>query len=200
VSRDLIRRVPEALAAWFNDKLVCVDRTMHNAARIIRIPGTINRKGDNRPERPHRLARILDAPEILEVVTREQLERIAALLPEPELSTPIGNVGEPFDVGHWIAEYGIGVLRESAWSGGWRWIVPCFFDPSHGGTSAAIVQLSSGKIAYCCKHNSCADRKMGRRTGKVRARLSGPPRIGVGTRRRRGGLGRQCHPQCDGRG
>jgi len=33
-----------------------------NPARIWKLYGTVSRKGDSIPERPHRLARILEAP------------------------------------------------------------------------------------------------------------------------------------------
>ncbi len=50
-----------------------IDRAVHNAARIIRLPGTWNQKGRNRPDRPHRTCRLLSVPETLEVVSREML-------------------------------------------------------------------------------------------------------------------------------
>lgn len=39
-------------------------------------------KGDDTPDRPHRMARILEAPERLEPVPRELLEELVAMLPE----------------------------------------------------------------------------------------------------------------------
>jgi AAA domain-containing protein len=161
-SSALIKRVLKGLGAFFDDENVSVDQTTYNAARIWKLYGTPARKGDSLPERPHRLSRILEAPESLEVVKREQLEQIAALLPEPERSTPTGNarLSQPFDLARWITEHGIEVARESTWNGGRRWILRhCLFDSSHGGSGAAILQLSSGAIVYRCLHNSCADRE-----------------------------------------
>jgi hypothetical protein len=160
-SRDLVRCVLEALAAWFDDERVCIDRTMHNAARIIRVPGTINRKGDNLPERPHRRSKILTAPDSMEVITRELLQKIAALLPEPE--RPLAGKArarDAFDVARWCADHNVEVARESTWTGGRRWILKhCPFEPAHTGTSVAILQLANGGISFRCLHSSCADKR-----------------------------------------
>jgi hypothetical protein len=161
-SRSLHKRVLEALAMDFSDERVGVDVTMFNAARIVKLYGTPARKGSNLPERPHRLARILEAPNIVEIVSLERLEEIAALLPAPERPTSTGkpNAIRPFDLERWIAEHGIAVRARSTWNGGRRWILEqCLFDPSHRGSSAAIIQASNGAIVYRCHHNSCANRK-----------------------------------------
>jgi hypothetical protein len=80
-ARELLKRVLEALAGLFDDEVVKVDRTTFNAARIWKVYGTIARKGDSTTERPHRLARILEAPESPQIVSREQLAEVAALAP-----------------------------------------------------------------------------------------------------------------------
>jgi len=58
-SRDLARRVLAALAFRFDDHLVKLDQTTYNAARIWKLYGTMASKGDDVPERPHRLAELL---------------------------------------------------------------------------------------------------------------------------------------------
>jgi P4 family phage/plasmid primase-like protien len=66
------------------------DLTVFNASRITRLPGTWNRKGDNAVDlpgivdRPQRMARIIESPDHLEVVTAEQLRSLLSL-PEGEL-------------------------------------------------------------------------------------------------------------------
>jgi len=59
-ARELIERCLKALALWFDDELVRVDCTTFNAARIWKLYGTLAAKGDNLPERPHRLARLME--------------------------------------------------------------------------------------------------------------------------------------------
>lgn len=70
-SRDLIRRLLEALAGRFNTPGIEVDTTVFNASRICKLYGTLARKGESTDERPHRASRILDVPEDLSVVSRE---------------------------------------------------------------------------------------------------------------------------------
>ncbi len=59
---ELVKSVLEALAFRFDDDEVKVDTGVHNAARIVRLYGTVCRKGDDLPERPHRRSRILTVP------------------------------------------------------------------------------------------------------------------------------------------
>jgi hypothetical protein len=51
---DLIKRTLAGLAQRFNTDLVQVDTSVFNAARIMKLYGTIVKKGDNTPDRPHR--------------------------------------------------------------------------------------------------------------------------------------------------
>src|ERR1022692_1128084 len=58
---DLVKRCLQGLARRFDDDLVKIDQAVFNPARIWKLYGTVSRKGDSVPERPHRLARILEA-------------------------------------------------------------------------------------------------------------------------------------------
>ncbi len=81
---DALRLVAASLAALavrFDDDIVAVDATVSNAARIVRLPGTLNRKGDSTASRPHRRACILAVPEPVEAVSRELLEALARHAP-----------------------------------------------------------------------------------------------------------------------
>jgi hypothetical protein len=73
-----VKRCLEALAARFDDDAVKVDRTVHNPARISKLPGTLCCKGDNTGDRPHRRAGLLHVPEPVVPVTVEHLEALAA--------------------------------------------------------------------------------------------------------------------------
>jgi hypothetical protein len=59
-NREILRACLEALALRFNDERVEVDLATANAARIWKVYGTLAAKGDNLPERPHRIARLLE--------------------------------------------------------------------------------------------------------------------------------------------
>jgi hypothetical protein len=136
-SAALIKRVLEALDSLFSDSAVKVDCSNFNAARIWKLYGTPVRKGDDIPERPHRLARILEAPENLEIVGREQLKQIAALMPEPEPTSTrtYRSAGEPFDLEHFITDDGIPVKRRAPWGNGNERLIleHCLFDSTHCG-------------------------------------------------------------------
>ena len=59
---DLVKGCLRGLARRFDDDVVKIDQAVFNPARIWKLYGTFSRKGDNLPDRPHRLARILEAP------------------------------------------------------------------------------------------------------------------------------------------
>lgn len=58
----LVEHILKVLDRRFSDDLVKVDTTVYNPARIWKLYGTPACKGDSTPERPHRMARILEVP------------------------------------------------------------------------------------------------------------------------------------------
>jgi hypothetical protein len=67
-SYDLVRGLLRALAARFDTAGAKVDVSVANAARIAKLPGTWSKKGTDTPERPHRLARLLQPPDSVRAV------------------------------------------------------------------------------------------------------------------------------------
>jgi len=55
-----VERVLKALAARFDNEHVKIDQSVFNPSRICKMPGTLARKGDHMPNRPHRCARVLE--------------------------------------------------------------------------------------------------------------------------------------------
>ncbi len=155
----LVQSVLHALAQRFSDALVEVDETVHNAARIVKIPGTMARKGDDVAERPHRRSQVIDVPAGFghEIVTDEQLQALVAELlpPKAEQRERISTNGSSFDLDAFIARHLILKRGPEAYEGGERWIIECPFDAAHGGTSAAIIRWASGAIVFRCQHNAC---------------------------------------------
>ncbi len=84
----LVHRCIQALQPAANAR-VHIDVSVANASRICRLPGTWNRKGDDMPERPHRVSEIMDAPAAPEVVTGALLEALAATLALPAETRPV---------------------------------------------------------------------------------------------------------------
>jgi hypothetical protein len=74
----LVAACLKALAHRFSDHLVIVDQSTSNASRICKLYGTLTRKGDATPDRPHRYSCILEQPERAVPVPAAALEALAA--------------------------------------------------------------------------------------------------------------------------
>ncbi|CAA9401357.1 MAG: hypothetical protein AVDCRST_MAG22-1112 [uncultured Rubrobacteraceae bacterium] len=157
-SLELVRRTLEALSFRFSDGAVSVDTTTSNAARIWKLYGTTARKGDSTEDRPHRASKLLNVPDERGLVSREQLQAVAATKPEaPKRGPRMGARGYPeFDLETWIVEQGVPVRREGAWQqGGYRWVLEECPWNGHADNACYIVRFPSGAIAAGCHHDSC---------------------------------------------
>jgi replicative DNA helicase len=156
---DLMRDCLNALALLFDDESVSVDVGNFNAARIWKLYGTKASKGDDLPERPHRMSRILDAPDNLEVVPLTLLQDLAARVPKElprDSSQSYRTPGQPVALEEWLAKHQVAIRHQGQWNGGQKWVLErCVWNPEHNDKSAYIVRLPSGAIAAGCKHNSC---------------------------------------------
>jgi hypothetical protein len=152
----LVKNCLATLDALFSDERVSVDTANFNAARIWKLYGTVSRKGDNTPERPHRRSGIISAPDLLQVVTVEQLKELAARLPtEQHAQQPPATKGKRFDLRTWLSEYGINVRSEKPYNGGTLSVLEqCPFSSAHK-DGAFVIQFSNGAIFAGCKHASC---------------------------------------------
>ena len=150
----LVRKAIAEIAKGSNAS-VHVDLSVYNPARIWRIPGTMNRKGDPIPGRPHRMASILDIPKSIIAVTEEQL---ASIIPAETLREEhIPSVGGGFDADRWVAERCPELGEPVPWQGGRKWVFKvCPFNPAHDNSSAVLIQEASGAMAFKCHHNGCA--------------------------------------------
>ena len=157
---ELVRRVIGEIAKASSEQ-VAIDTSVHNPARIWRLPGTMNCKGDSIPERPHRMARILEEPQDIVLVSREQMQDIVSHqsedtqtdLPDDEWkhTMPV------FDLDSWITQYCPELGSPQPWKGGRKWIFPvCPFNEAHTNKSAVLIQEPSGAVAFKCHHNGCS--------------------------------------------
>jgi hypothetical protein len=62
-SKVLLKAALAGVGLHFTDAAIDVDNSVFNAARIVKVPGTLAIKGDDIPGRPHRRSRVLYAPE-----------------------------------------------------------------------------------------------------------------------------------------
>jgi hypothetical protein len=154
---DIVKKCLEALALRFDDERVTVDHSVFNPARIWKLYGTISRKGDCLPGRPHRLARMLETA--TERVPPELLQELANRAPEEHPQGSVARTAQAFDLEQWIKASRLEVSDPSGWKGGRRWIMPiCPWDSNHDNRSAYIIQFPNGAIAAGCLHNGCRGR------------------------------------------
>src|SRR5207247_2680207 len=94
----LAERFLKALAQQFDSETVKIDCKVFNPARIVKVAGTLARKGDSTGDRHHRLAGVLDAPDRLLITPREAIEAVAAEYtepaPQPHAANRNGHSGE----------------------------------------------------------------------------------------------------------
>jgi putative DNA primase/helicase len=175
----VIERVLWGLAERFDNEHVKIDHSVHNPARIWKLPGTWARKGDHTAERPHRRAQLLEVPardgvaiapdvvplELLDAVAKKTTQ--ATVVSRP--TTPQRAAGRQDDhdgrhrlmVERWLTDNGRGFRIKPNPEGKGRTVFvldACPFDPSHKDPDSCIMQDSAGKLSAKCLHDSCAGR------------------------------------------
>lgn len=154
----LVQRILHALSQA-NDDRVNVDISVFNPARIWRLPGTMNCKGDSIPSRPHRMAHIIEMPNRMETVTTDMLEDVAEYSQEeehPQTMTAFCSTGTSFDIDQWIASHCNDIGQPRPYRGGRKWVFgTCPFNSEHTDRSAVIVEGPDGRVGFKCHHNSC---------------------------------------------
>ncbi len=182
-SRDLIKQCLETIQQKFGNDQVKGDTVNFNAARIWRFYGTLNKKGDHTPERPHRRARIITAPTEPGVVTIEQLHALAAMrIDEPSKATPKAKGARTsatgskktktaasadgtkrttgnFDLAAWLEQHNVSVAEQKPWQDGATIYVlsVCLWNSDHTNKSAYIIHHASGAVSAGCHHEGCKD-------------------------------------------
>lgn len=164
--RDLIKKCIESIAFFHSDESCVIDTTVYNAARIWKLYGTVARKGDSIPERPHRRSHLVSIPEKVGLVEREVLMHLISLLPAPEYTTLMQSEHYCTEVDfhgkkrlinlrEWLSEHDIAVRKEKILDNGVLFeLDQCPFSDEHRGGAYAI-QFSNGNIFVACHHNSC---------------------------------------------
>jgi len=160
-SHALLKRLLEKVAAEYDEQGVAeVDTTVHNAARIMKVPGTLACKGDASDERPHRRSHLLEVPDEAVRVPTEALQALAGPAKAKSPSTPFtGGNGHraAFDIEEWMSRYGLAVRSHKTEAGGDLWeLEVCPFNADHDHGEAFISRAASGALLAGCHHNSCA--------------------------------------------
>lgn len=163
-TRQMLRQLYRGLGREWTTEQVSFDTTVRNAGRIFRLYGTLNRKGPDTPERPHREA-YASVPPAWRQVSRVQVENLAkryASKPAPQRSGPV------------VAVVGRGDYRSldvvALFRGREMYMhhlerniheVVCPWEHQHSSSSPAdtvIFEADGGWPGFHCKHDHCADR------------------------------------------
>jgi P4 family phage/plasmid primase-like protien len=174
----LVARVLAALASSFDCAEAHVDLSVANAARIVKVPGTWARKGDDVPGRPHRVSCVL-ADDLRtprydvsgldpQVVPEALLRALGGKAEEGPAQTKPGAAsrngkagGHRLLVGKYLDDHGVAYrLKDQPDSKGRIVYVlqQCPFDPAHGDPDACVMQAADGQLSAHCFHASCAGR------------------------------------------
>lgn len=83
-----LRQLLKSLAEHFGGSDGLIDKSVHNANRLVKVPGTWARKGIHTEERPHRPSRLIEVPSTLGILDLGMLERAAGGKAQQPKPTP----------------------------------------------------------------------------------------------------------------
>jgi P4 family phage/plasmid primase-like protien len=169
---SLISDVLVTLHEKFSDNAVSIDTSVSNAARICRLYGTIARKGDSTPDRPHRMARLLHVPDYLqrrtgEVCNVDALRAVAAMKDGDQKGSGRNsanrgsadrNSQRRFLLTEYLRDNDI-TFTESGGDPAKYTVSECLFNSDHKAPDAYFFQYAGGAHGYHCSHDSCAHNK-----------------------------------------
>jgi hypothetical protein len=165
----LLKAVLVALASKFDTDKVKVDKSVYNAARIVKAYGSMAKKGEEHEtqKRFHRVSKLAIATGGTECVTFEQLTAIAGTVEVVKTVEPGKKTGlvagkhVEYNETHmraFLDFYEIEVKSEGLEPDGrYKFILnECFFNPEHVNKDAAVFVGPTG-LGYFCFHNSCSE-------------------------------------------
>lgn len=156
----MVASILETLALRFGDGAVEIDQAVKNPGRLVKLYGTVACKGIDTKERPHRVARLLEVPDRVAVVTVKRMKQLAAEAPAPTQVASEDGRGGAFDLRAWISKHSLDVAQEAPWKGGMKHVLTeCPWNEEHTNRSAYIIQFENGAIAAGCHHDGCSGKK-----------------------------------------
>ena len=176
----LVARVLAELSRRFSDDAVKIDTSVGNPARIWKLYGTVACKGDASGAacgRPHRLSYVIESPEVLELVTSEQLNAFAPAVKESPAESPRSTYsnrsnGTTLNLADFIRRHNIDTKGPKVNAqGATVYVLPvCPWHSDHTNESAFLMQHASGALSAGCRHESCK----GNGWTEYRAKFEGP--------------------------
>ena len=150
-----VKRVLGDLGKQFPNNHAKVDQTTSSAAQIIKLPGTIARKGADIPANPHRLAKLLYVPDPLQPI---ELAQLLTAFPEPPTREQLPATNG-FDVPALLAQRDVAYTSSEKINGaGDKWTaysLSCPFSDEHK-SGFIIGQFENGALFATCHHTSCS--------------------------------------------
>ena len=157
--RALIEKCLKNLSSLFDNDKVKIDTTNSNPSRICKLHGTLAQKGTSTKERPHRMSKILSAPDVITVTTRETLQALADELPDEPVHINgrrgVNTQTQSFDLLDFMHRNGMTYTEDSNDRAKIFKLDACPFDHSHTNGDAKVFLYRDGAIAFKCHHNSC---------------------------------------------
>ncbi len=169
----LIKQCLETLAKLMDDDKATIDVSVHNPARLVRLYGSRSEKGEHAPQlgRPHRLSRLVQQPETLEIVPTQLLQELAKQAPAASVPQAAARNGMHMTARNSTARaWSVDRVQQfidahlsdcrprnaQPYQGGYKWVLDiCPFNSDHANASALITRDTGGKLGFACHHNSC---------------------------------------------
>jgi hypothetical protein len=169
-SRGLIKSATARASAMLSTVSVKLDVSVCNPARIIRLWGTVNRKGQHSTDRPWRRSALLESPDRVPLTTAQLEGFVSGSDPEASAASPeqvraqpsdwLGDGGLGFDMPAYILAAALNTKPPENYEGGTRWpLDPCPFNPEHNRGEAALFVDATGKPGFNCFHESCTEHR-----------------------------------------
>jgi putative DNA primase/helicase len=177
----LIEKLLAALAAKYSDPedtdeehgdpakpRIKIDCTVFNPARITKLYGTRCCKGDDTPDRPHRISRILEVPKEIELLSAEMMQSFVDAHPPEEQGKPAASPGSNGKVNgkhysnkqkwleDWIKAHSVPVGAAENYANGIKYVFTdhCPFNSDHKASDAAIT-IRGDRYGFKCFHDGC---------------------------------------------
>ncbi len=166
----LLKKCIAAIALFHTNEESKVDTTVYNASRIWKLYGTVSRKGDSIPARPHRRSKIISKPAEIKIIDISLLEKLANIVSTEEESVDDGskyvNYGNRYNqnyptfvLGKWLEEHNIEARHQKWVENSDIYVLrKCPFSDAHV-DGAYAIQFTNGKVIAACHHESCGGRK-----------------------------------------
>jgi len=173
--RDMLATIYGGLAADHSGESVKFDRAVLNAGRICTLYGTIKRKGENSPDRPHRQARFHSIPREWRQVSTRCLEGVANFYTRRQQAAAEPRTGIRYihvegagdyatlDAVAWFTAHGLYRRPLGTYNGSQRHAVRCPWEGEHSNTShdldtSTVLLIGEGWPGFYCAHDHCDGR------------------------------------------